>query len=247
MPLTAPPAVLKLLAHDLRWSLLLALSHSDSRVYELVTLLGEPVNLLSYHLKQLRAAGLVTAHRSEADGRDIYYSLNLDSLRQHLQAAGAALHPTLTPQPLSLPSDLPPLSVLFLCTHNSARSQMAEALLRHHTAGRLTVASAGAEPTTLHPEAIRVMHTFGLDLTTHHPKHWQSFAGQSFDVVITVCDRARESCPLFPAARQLHWSFPDPARLTNPAARRAAFASTAHQLEARIRHLLATLVHQPAA
>src|SRR5919198_1306884 len=92
-----PPDFLKLLAHDLRWSLVSALARSDHRVNELVRLLDQPMNLVSYHLKQLRDQHLVTERRSSADGRDVYYSLDLDALRTRYFATGAALHPALTP------------------------------------------------------------------------------------------------------------------------------------------------------
>src|SRR6185295_16072417 len=91
----SPPDFLKLLAHDLRWSLVTALARSDHRVHELVQLLGQPMNLVSYHLKQLRDQRLVTERRSSADGRDVYYSLDLDALRTRYFAAGEALHPML--------------------------------------------------------------------------------------------------------------------------------------------------------
>src|SRR5919199_1730982 len=90
-----PPDVLKLLAHDLRWKLVTALARSDHRVHELVRLLDQPMNLVSYHLKQLRDQQLVSERRSSADGRDVYYSLDLDVLRTRYFATGAALHPAL--------------------------------------------------------------------------------------------------------------------------------------------------------
>src|SRR6266540_4207403 len=92
---TQAPDFLRLLAHDLRWSLVTALARGDHRVHELVRLLDQPMNLVSYHLKQLRDQQLVTERRSSADGRDIYYSLDLDLLRTRYFAAGAALHPVL--------------------------------------------------------------------------------------------------------------------------------------------------------
>src|SRR5690349_24281896 len=90
------PDFLKLLAHDLRWNLVSALARSDYRVNDLVRLFGQPINLVSYHLKQLRDQQLVTAHRSSADGRDVYYSLELDLLQTRYRAAGAAIHPLLS-------------------------------------------------------------------------------------------------------------------------------------------------------
>lgn len=101
--------------------------------------------------------------------------------------------------------------VLFLCTGNSARSQMAEGLLRHLAGDRYEVHSAGTEPRGVHPRTIEVMEEIGVDLGRHSSKRVDRFLGERFDHVITVCDRAREHCPVFPGARVVHWSFDDPA------------------------------------
>jgi arsenate reductase (thioredoxin) len=104
--------------------------------------------------------------------------------------------------------------VLILCTGNSARSQMAEGLLRHDAGERFDVESAGTKPGTVRPEAIAVMEELGIDISGHRSKHVEEFEGQRFDYVITVCDHARESCPVFfGAAKRLHQSFDDPAAL----------------------------------
>ncbi len=103
--------------------------------------------------------------------------------------------------------------VLFLCTHNSARSQMAEALLRVMAGDRFDVASAGTEATTVNPLTVRVMSEVGLDLRGHWSKTLDRFVDETWDYVVTVCDSANESCPVFPrAGRRLHWSFPDPSQ-----------------------------------
>ena len=105
--------------------------------------------------------------------------------------------------------------VLFLCTHNSARSQMAEGLLRTLGDGRFDVSSAGTEATRVRPEAITVMQEIGIDISGQSSKTLERYLDQPFDLVITVCDAAAESCPVFLGARQrLHWSFPDPSRST---------------------------------
>jgi arsenate reductase len=105
--------------------------------------------------------------------------------------------------------------VLFLCTHNSARSQMAEGLLRAMAGDRFEVASAGTEATGVRPLAIRVMAEVGIDLTGHVSKTLDQFVGEPWDYVVTVCDAANETCPAFPgASRRLHWSFPDPSSAT---------------------------------
>lgn len=102
--------------------------------------------------------------------------------------------------------------VLILCAGNSARSQMAEGLLRHDAGDRFTVESAGTKPSTVRPEAIAVMKEVGIDITSHWSKHVDEFAGQDFDYVLTVCDNAKETCPVFfVKAERLHHSFNDPA------------------------------------
>ena len=102
--------------------------------------------------------------------------------------------------------------VLILCTGNSARSQMAEGLLRHMTGGRFDVASAGVAPTRVRPEAIEAMREIGIDISQQRSKSVDEFAGREFDYVITVCDNANEQCPVFPGrTERIHWSFDDPA------------------------------------
>jgi arsenate reductase (thioredoxin) len=103
-------------------------------------------------------------------------------------------------------------SVLILCTGNSARSQMAEGLLRHDAGDRFVVSSAGTKPSQVRAEAIAAMHEAGIDISSQHSKSVDEFAGYAFDYVITVCDNARETCPVFPATtRRIHWSIEDPA------------------------------------
>lgn len=115
--------------------------------------------------------------------------------------------------------------VLILCTGNSARSQMAEGLLRHLGGDRFDVVSAGVAPTQLRPEAITTMREIGIDISHHHSKSVDEFGGQQFDYVITVCDHANEQCPLFPGnVERIHWSFDDPAKASgDEEARLAAF------------------------
>ena len=103
--------------------------------------------------------------------------------------------------------------VLFLCTHNSARSQMAEGLLRHLAGNRFEVMSAGTEATRVRPLAIRAMEEVGVDISGQGSKTLDRYLGEPFDYVITVCDDANEACPFFPGARErLHWSFEDPSK-----------------------------------
>jgi arsenate reductase len=131
--------------------------------------------------------------------------------------------------------------VLFLCTGNSCRSQMAEGLLRHLAGERFEVFSAGTHPApAVHPLAIETLRDRGVDISGHRPKPLSQFEGQEFDLLITTCDAANEECPIYPGARErLHWSLPDPARAAGSEAEvRAAFGSVAEELERRIRALL---------
>ncbi|WP_432196725.1 metalloregulator ArsR/SmtB family transcription factor [Streptomyces sp. bgisy027] len=245
----APPEFLRLAAHPLRWRLLTMLADGDHRVRELVKRVGEPQNLVSYHLRLLRDGGLVTARRSSFDGRDSYYRLDLEQCAQGLAASGAALHPALRREAPALPrrrvagtrSHRP--AVLFVCTGNSARSPIAEALLRHHTAGRVRTASAGTGPKPhLHPHAIRVLReSFGIDLSGGRTQHVDDLAGRRFDHVITLCDKAREICPEF-GARRVHWSMADPGTPDRTGqVGYAAFAHAAADIDTRIRYLMPVL------
>ncbi len=124
--------------------------------------------------------------------------------------------------------------VLFICTHNSARSQMAEGLARTLGAGAIEAASAGTESTVVRPEAIEAMAEIGVDISAHESRSIDRFRGQRFDVVVTVCDDARESCPFFPAsALSLHWSLPDPSAVQGPG-RLQAFRDSRDELRRRI-------------
>jgi len=101
--------------------------------------------------------------------------------------------------------------VLFLCTGNSARSQMAEGLLRGMAGDRFDVNSAGTQPKGLHPRSVEVMGEIGIDISNHTSKDVDKFINEKFDYVITVCDRAKQHCPIFPGAEPIHWGFEDPA------------------------------------
>src|SRR5438045_3601998 len=129
------------------------------------------------------------------------------------------------------------LRVLILCTGNSARSQMAEGLLRHDGGKALEVESAGTQPSQVRDEAITVMRELGIDISTHRSKSVDEFAGQPFDYVITVCDQAREHCPVFPAtAQRIHWSFDDPAAATGDVtARLVVFRRVRDEIRAPLR------------
>jgi len=242
-----PPSFVRLAGHPLRWRLLGELARGDRRVRELVSLVGQPQNLVSYHLGQLRAGQLVAARRSTFDARDAYYHLDLANCAEALAAAGLALHPGLRMAPVPAAAPVPRRRVLFLCTGNSARSPVAEALLRRR-AGQVQVASAGSHPKALHPNTVRVLRAYGIELAGRPPQHLGVYRRQRFDYVITLCDRVREICPEFPGqAGQMHWSIPDPAAPggtdedTYP-----AFERMAAELETRIGFLLATIGAAPA-
>src|SRR5262245_48049439 len=242
-----PAEFLQVVAHPLRWQLLDELARSDRAVHELTGLVGEAQNLVSYHLGKLRDAGLVRVRRSSADGRDAYYTADLTRIRESLTATAGALHPGLVRRPSSSGSDESPTGgarVLFLCTGNSARSQMAEAIAVQRSGGVVHASSAGSHPKPLHANAVRVMREdHGIDLSGRESKHLSVFADQRFDWVITLCDKVREVCPEFPGHPDtIHWSMADPAaRYADDAASYPAFQQTASELETRIEFLLAVL------
>lgn len=228
----------------MRWRLLSELAHSDRRVSELCERLELPQNLVSYHLGQLRDQRVVARRRSAADGRDSYYLLELDRCGELLAGAGNALHPGLRLAPAA-PERRGPSArrrrtrVLFLCTGNSARSQIAEALIELLSGGVVEAVSAGSNPKPLHPNAVRVLAERGIDITDRASKHLDQFVGRRFDYVVSLCDRVREVCPEFPGHPDLiHWSIPDPARegdgdeQTYP-----AFERTAEELATRVAFL----------
>ncbi len=246
----SPQAFLRLAGHPLRWQLLGDLARSDRTVRELTGLVEQPQNLVSYHLGKLRDARLVSARRSSADRRDAYYTVDLTRLGEQLAATGEALHPGLRlvpPPPTSVGPDPVRTRVLFLCTGNSARSQMAEALARVRSGGLVEAHSAGSHPKPLHPNAVRVMRDeHAIDLAGHRSKHLSEFTRQPFDRVISLCDRVREVCPEFPGRPEtIHWSMPDPtAGLADGAGDEAsypAFQQAADELETRIGFLLAAV------
>ena len=241
----AVPLLMRMAAHPLRWALLRELACSDRRVRELASAVDEPQNLVSYHLRLLRSAGLVDARRSSFDGRDSYYHLSLSRCAAAFGDAAASLHPALGHAATTVPTRAGP-SVLFLCTGNSARSPIAEALLGRRSRGRIRVASAGSHPKPcLHPNAVRVMREdYGLDLSDRHPKPLTAVAGRPFDYVITLCDKVREYPRDHGAALAIHWSLPDPSAAA--AGHRASypeFRRVATELDTRINFLIPALAH----
>jgi arsenate reductase len=132
---------------------------------------------------------------------------------------------------------MPKKRILILCTGNSARSQMAEGLLRHEAGDRFAVESAGTRPSEVRPEAIAVMREIGIDISRQRSKHVDELAGQTFDYVLTVCDNAQESCPIFPADTvTIHHNFEDPAALQSSQPQRIAlFRRVRDELQAYLR------------
>lgn len=234
---------LKLIAHDVRWKILLALATSDLRVHEITQRVDQPQNLVSYHLQKLKQARLVLENHSQADARSIYYRLNYKLLQNELQAVGSALFPiSLTPHTQSHS----PVRVLFVCTHNSARSQIAEGLLRTLGEKHVQAFSAGSEPQPVHALAIRVMEEKNIDIHSQRSKGIETVSGEKFDYVVTVCDRARENCPTFPSQPvQIHWSIPDPAIIEGSEEEKLnTFRSVADQLTERVQYFLGQLAFE---
>jgi ArsR family transcriptional regulator, arsenate/arsenite/antimonite-responsive transcriptional repressor / arsenate reductase (thioredoxin) len=241
---TLPP-LLDVAGHPVRWALLCELARSDARVRELAAVVGERQSLVSYHLGRLRSSGLVATRRSAFDGRDTYYRVDLARCGALFAETGAALHPAL--RLVAPPAPPRPAAgrvrVLFLCTGNSARSQIAEAVLRQLAPDWTEACSAGSRPKNVHPEAIRTMRERGIDIGAARTKHLSVFADHRFDHVISLCDRVREVCPEFPDRPDTaHWSVPDPATQPDP---EAAFARTADELTERIRFFVHVLALRP--
>jgi protein-tyrosine-phosphatase len=195
--------------------------------------------------------------RSSADGRDAYYRIDLVRCRELLAATGGALHPGLAlVPPVGLVKDgrmaqRPTVRVLFLCTGNSTRSQIAEALLQHlagdpqHAA--VEAHSAGSHPRSVHRNAVKVMRERGIDISSNEPKSLSRFERRRFDYVVTLCDRVREVCPEFPGGpERIHWSIADPALEGNTDEESyPAFERTATEIESRIQFLLHVIDEQP--
>jgi ArsR family transcriptional regulator, arsenate/arsenite/antimonite-responsive transcriptional repressor / arsenate reductase (thioredoxin) len=191
----------------------------------------------------------VSVRRSSADGRDAYYSIDLARCGELLAATGSALHPglRLVPPPPTEPTARARVRVLFLCTGNSARSQMAEAFARHLGGPAIQAWSAGSHPKPLHPIAVAVMREHGIDIAGQSSKPLSLFTGQTFGHVVSLCDRVREICPQFPGHPELiHWSIADPASAdaTDPY---PEFQRTAAEVRTRVGFLLDLIQLAPPA
>ena len=219
-------------------------------VHELTGLVGEPQNLVSYHLGKLRDGRLVFARRSSADRRDTYYGLDLARIGGLLSATGGALHPGLRLiPPLREDARTDSVKVLFLCTGNSARSPMAEQIAKLRSGGAIEAYSAGSIPKPVHPNAVRVMRDeYRIDLASHVSKHLDAFADYRFDWVISLCDRVREVCPQFPGHPEtIHWSIANPATGDSDDVTYPLFQHTAAELRSRIEFLLAVITDRTAS
>jgi protein-tyrosine-phosphatase len=244
--------------------MLVELSGSDRQVGELTRVLGEPQGLVSYHLARLRDGGLVSSHKSSFDGRSVYYRVHLDRCRDLLAATGAALHPGLAsadpafraePKVKGRRTSVHPLvnrsggrrvEVLFACTGNGTRSQIAEAILRERAGDKVEVVSAGSHPKPIHPNTINVLAEMGVDIAGARSKPIAEFTGRRFDYVITLCDKVREICPKFPGRGQaMHWSIEDPSLATGTLrATMPAFRAVATDLGSRIGFLISLIDQQ---
>jgi protein-tyrosine-phosphatase/DNA-binding HxlR family transcriptional regulator len=244
--IAAPPDVarfFRLVADETRLMILRLLALSDLRAGEIGEAMRLPPNAVSYHLKRLRTLGLLRDRHSSADARDVYYHLDVGRLQSLYSAAGDTLYSGMSPQ-LGVRTESGkalsrPLRVLFLCTHNSARSQIAEALLRHMGGDQVAVFSAGSMPTEVHPQALVTLRELEIDTRSLYAKSMDMFIGEPFDYIITVCDRVRDICPAFlsdPA--QIHWSMPDPVVVEDAERCARAFRDVAMELQTRIRYLL---------
>jgi len=187
----------------------------DRTVSELARLVDLPSNLLAHHLDVLETAGLIARHVSEGDRRRKYVTLRWDRM------------------PLAPVPDIAPSTVVFVCTHNSARSQFAAALWQAATGAE--VASAGTEPSpVIHPKAVRAASELGIDLAGRTPSGYETIPWKP-DLIVSVCDLAFED-GVPEAKKHLHWSVPDPVRVGTMDSFRSAFGDIAQ----RVGHLTGT-------
>lgn len=239
---------LQALAQSSRFSVLRLLARYEPfglAAGDIARLIAVPHNTLSTHLAELEYAGLVRSHK---DGRRVVYAIDRTNIGQFLTVIEAALSPGGEGQPpRTIPiakerqQDGPVYSVLVLCTHNSARSIMAEALINREGQGRIRAYSAGSRPKGIvDPEALRLLASLGYDTNGLHSKTWQVFGevgAPRMDFVITVCDAAAgEKCPYWPGHPLVaHWGIADPLQAgTSEAERREAFRSAYRQLSSRV-------------
>ncbi|MCG3776823.1 MAG: Glutaredoxin arsenate reductase [Nitrospira sp.] len=239
-PLNNLARSLKALGDDTRLSIVRLLASTDMTAGEIQAQVGAPQNMVSYHLRMLRSLGLLRDRRSSRDARDVYYSVDLNRLQRLYQAIGAALHEGLAANVGSQDdTSSQPIRVLFLCTHNSARSQLAEGLLRKLGGKDVEVWSAGNDPLSVHPLTVWLLDEWDIDPSGHVAKDVASLVSERFDYVITVCDKAREHCPSFPGnPKRMHWSLPDPLAVDDPEEQLRVFRTIGDDLTTRVRYFL---------
>ena len=245
MVVESPPSVLSMVADPRRWRLLAELASTDRRVGELCELTGDPQNLVSYHLRCLRDAGLVTARRSSFDGRDAYYRVELDRCRRALCEAGAALDPALQLARAHSPSSSEPARRHRYCLRVPVTAHDPKWPKRSSNTRRQAYfesAARGGLPKPVHPNAVLVLARRGIDISNRSSKHFSRVARLRFDHVITLCDKVREVCPEFPGhPSTAHWSIPDPSIGNGDQDTLPAFEAVAVDLDERIRHLITRL------
>jgi Protein-tyrosine-phosphatase len=224
-----------------RLAIISLLSTGPMLVGDICIASGLPLTLVSQHLRVLRESGMVRAERDGKDARAVWYHLNPERIKE-IQTALSMVFDMTKIVDRRIPeakqsSDLSreKFRVLFLCSGNSARSQMAEALLQHNGKGLIEARSAGTHPREVHPLTIKVLAEIGLDTTGLRTKHYSVFNQETFHYVITVCDRANEECPDFNGDYQrIHWSIADPVKAGNENELIKVFTQTRQELAGRI-------------
>ncbi len=234
-----PPQILGVLADPTVWGIVTHLTQSDAHQQELAQALGVSPDDITAKATQLQPLGVISARQSDSNPQLTFYRLDLAALRDAWTAAGTAIHPFVGGVEEGLPDQITSKPrVLFLCTHNSARSQMAEGMLRHFSKGKVEAFSAGSVATRIHPQAIDTMNQAGIDITNQRSKHMDEYTGENFDYVITVCDQQHETCPVFPGTpKRIHWSFADPSAVAEED-QPQAFKSVANQMRNLLRYFL---------
>ncbi len=242
-PSEAAAQAMKALGEVNRLRIYALLSMGPMSVGDLVVTLGLSQALVSHHLMVLKTAGLIADHRASRDARSVIYSVNKAKLQDLYSELSLLIDPIKAIDVRDNPPDTirrdnmhGPLRVLFLCTGNSARSQMAEAFLRRQGEGLFEAYSAGTHPRGLHPLTVAVMQEAGIDMSGYTSKGLEQFLDQTFDYIITVCDRAHEECPVFPGPyERIHWTFQDPVAFEGPEDRQlAVFRRVQIEIQTRI-------------
>jgi protein-tyrosine-phosphatase/DNA-binding transcriptional ArsR family regulator len=224
-----------------RLAIISLLSTGPMLVGDICSASGLPLTLVSQHLRVLRESGMVQAIRDSKDARAVWYSLNPERLREIQSALSMVFDMTkivdgrLSQTKQNSDYMIDKFRVLFLCSGNSARSQMAEVLLNQHGKGLFEAKSAGTHPREPHPMTVKVLEDIGIIPVTLRSKHYSEFHNESFRYIVTVCDRANEECPEFTGAyERIHWSIPDPVKEAPEREVYEAFVRAREELASRI-------------